>query len=139
MRDIFGSFTELMRGIITENVLGIFGVLTAILGFFCMMALYISILRVHFAIKRDGKEPPGLGPISLIEYSFAFKATKSQYDKQLQYQAENGVPWVSIDYALIQPYIKPMDRFFARGWLLSAALLCVCIVFAYWLYPEIFN
>jgi len=139
MRDIFDIFTELMRGIITQDVIFIFGGLTMIPSFFCMVALYISILRVHFAIKRDGKEPPGLGPISLIEYSFAFKATKLQYEKQIQYQAEHGVNIVSIDYALIQPYIKPMDRLFARGWMLLGALFGVCIIFAYWLYPEIFN
>ena len=139
MLEIFGSFTELMRGIITENVLGLYMGLTGIPGFFCMIALYISILRIHFAMKRDGKEPPGLGVLSLIEFVSAFKATKPQYEKQLQYQSEHGVPWISIDYALIQPYIKPMDRFLARGWLLLGALFFVCIPFAYWLYPEIFN
>ena len=137
MRDIFGSFTEFMRGIITENVLGLFGVLAGIPGFFCMIALYISILRIHFAIKRDGKEPPGLGPISLIEMTTALKATHSQYEKKIQIQAQQNVGFVS--YALIQPYIKPMDRFFSRVWHLSGAVLCVCIAFAYWLYPEIFN
>ena len=139
MRDIFGGFTELMRGIITQDIILIFGALAMILGFLCMIALYISILRVHFAIKRDGNEPPGLGPISLIEYTYAFKATKPQYKKQLQYQAEHGVPWISIDYALIQPYIKPIDRFFARTWLYSVALLIASFPIGYWLYPEIFS
>ena len=139
MSSFFNSFTELMRGVITEDVFFIYVGLTGIPGFLCMVALYISILRVHFAIKRDGKEPPGLGVFSLIEFVSAFKATKPQYEKQLQYQAEHGVPWISIDYALIQPYIKPIDRFFARTWLYSVALLIASFPIGYWLYPEIFN
>ena len=66
MSSFFNSFTELMRGVITEDVFFIYVGLTGIPGFFCMIAIYIAILRVHFAIKRDGKEPPGLGPIWLI-------------------------------------------------------------------------
>ena len=137
MLEIFGSFTELMRGIITENVLGLYMGLTGIPGFFCMVALYISILRVHFAMKRDGKEPPGLGPIWLIELATAFMVTQSQYNKTIKHQAEHGVDLVP--YALIQPYIKPMDRLFARTWLFAGALLIASFPFAYWLYPEIFN
>ena len=137
MRDIFEIFTDLIRDIITQDVVFIFGALTGIPAFFSMIALYITFLRVHFAMKRDGKEPPGLGPIWLIELATAFMVTQSQYNKTIKHQAEHSVDLVP--YALIQPYIKPMDRFFARGWLLSAALLCVCIPFAYWLYPEIFN
>ena len=137
MRDIFSSFTELMRGIITQDIILIFGAVTGIPSFFCMVALYISILRVHFAMKRDGKEPPGLGPIWLIELSTAFMVTQSKYNKTIKQQAEHGVDLVP--YALIQPYIKPMDRFFARGWYLLGTLLLVCIVFIYWLYPEIVN
>ena len=137
MNSFFNSFTEFMRGIITEDVFFIYVGLAAIPGFFCMIALYISILRIHFAIKRDGKEPPGLGPISLIEMTTALKATHSQYEKKIQIQAQQNVGFVS--YALIQPYIKPMDRFFSRVWHLSGALLLISLPFAYWLYPEIFN
>ena len=137
MSSFFNSFTELMRGVITEDVFFIYVGLTGLPGFLCMVALYFSILRVHFAIKRDGKEPPGLGPIWLIELATAFMVTKSQYNKTIKHQAEHGVDLVP--YALIQPYIKPVDRLFARGCVLLGTLLIVSFPFAYWLYPEIFN
>ena len=128
---------DLVRNYIPQDtyiaLIGLFGVP----AFFCMIALYISILRIHFAIKRDGKEPPGLGPISLIEFAFSFIVTEHQFNKKVLHQAEHGVDLISIDYVLIQPYIKPIDRFVARGWALLGSLVCL-LGFPYdWLYPEI--
>ena len=111
-------------------LMGLFGVP----GFFCMIALYISILRVHFAIKRDGKEPLGLGPIWLIELATAFMVTKSRYNRTIKHQAEHGVDLVP--YALIEPYIRPSDRYIARIWALCGFLVCF-LGFPYdWLYSN---
>ena len=63
--------------------------------------------------------------------------TQPQYNKTIKHQAEHGVDLVP--YALIQPYIKPMDRFFARACIILGALFFVSFPFGYWLYPEIFN
>ncbi len=115
------------------------GLLTLVPCFIFMVALGISILRIHFAIKRDGKEPPGLGVFSLIEFVSALKATKPQYEKQLQSQAEHGTPWISIDYALIRSYIKPIDNFIARAWWYFGILAFIWLFLSYWLYPDIFK
>ncbi|WP_157682425.1 hypothetical protein [Nitrincola nitratireducens] len=130
------SAADFLRQYISETNLILYGgLLTIVPGSFFMLALYISILRVHFAIKRDGKEPLGLGPIWLIELATAFMVTKSQYNKTIKHQAEHGVDLVP--YALIQPYIKPMDRFIARAWIFFGALLLPWIMLDMWLYPDI--
>ena len=132
------SAADFLRQYISETNLILYGgLLTGVPSFFFMLALYISILRVHFAIKRDGKEPPGLGPISLIELATAFIVTQSQYKKKIQVQAQQNIGFVS--YALIQPYIKPMDRFIARAWMFFGALLLPWIMLDMWLYPDISN
>ena len=132
------SAADFLRQYISETNLILYGgLLTGVPSFFFMLALYISILRVHFAIKRDGKEPPGLGPISLIELATAFIVTQSQYKKKIQVQAQQNIGFVS--YALIQPYIKPMDRFIARAWIFFGALLLPWIMLDMWLYPDISN
>lgn len=130
------SAADFLRQYISETNLILYGgLLAGVPSFFFMLALYISILRIHFAIKRDGKQPPGLGPISLIELATAFIVTQSQYKKKIQVQAQQNIGFVS--YALIQPYIKPMDRFIARAWIFFGALLLPWIMLDMWLYPDI--
>ena len=134
---IFMNIPDFFQSYIPKDAYLALGVFFGVPGFLFMIALGISILRTHFAIKRDGKEPPGLGPISLIELGFAFMVSECQFKKKMQHQAEHGVDLISVDYALIQPYIKPMDRLIARGWVFFGSLVCL-LGFSYgWLYPEL--
>ena len=77
------SAADFLRQYISETNLILYGgLLTIVPGSFFMLALYISILRVHFAIKRDGKESPGLGLISLIEFSIALRWSENRLRKK---------------------------------------------------------
>ena len=129
-----------LRQYISEpNLILYGGLLTLVPCFIFMVTLGISIFRIHFAIKRDGKESLGLGLISLIEFSIALRWSENRLRKKIQQQEEYGVDVVSINYALIRSYIKPIDNFIARAWWYFGILAFIWLFLSYWLYPDIFK
>lgn len=130
------SIPDILRQFVSEDELILYGgMISAIPGIIFMVGLGVSILRIHFAIKHDGKEPPGLGVITLMEFPFALMSSDCRFKKKIQYQAEHGVDYASINYALIYPFIKPKDRYVARAWMFFGLLSLVWGSLVSWLYP----
>ncbi|MFN3883023.1 MAG: hypothetical protein ACK4L8_16505 [Nitrincola lacisaponensis] len=133
MKEFFLHLTDFSRRYITEEFMLYFGLVAAGFGTIFMIALFCSILRIHFSIKRDGKNPPALHLLTLFGYSDILSASQIKIKKRLKKEEFKGSGFL-LNTALIYPYVKPIDRFIARAWFFFGFLVCVFVVFYRWLY-----
>lgn len=137
--DEFIRFTEFARSYITEDFMLYFGLLAVVPGLLFMIALFFSILRIKYAITRDGKEAPALHFLNLTLYFAVIVNSHKSSEKALKKEQTQGLTErsvVLVTTMLVYPYVRPIDRFIARAWVFFGILLGVCVVLFYWLYKE---
>ncbi|WP_152547663.1 hypothetical protein [Nitrincola lacisaponensis] len=129
--------SDIARNYISEELILYSALFVAVPVFVLMVALAFSIVRIHFAIKRDEKKPPVLHLLNLTFYFAVLVSSHKSSLKSLEKENALGLTersGVFLTTTLVYPYVRSVDRFVARAWFLLGALLMLCAVLHWWLY-----
>ncbi len=138
MVEYFLRLSDFLRSYLSEDLIFV-GMTPLLISFFTApVSIFYSIFRINREMKRDGIEPPTLHYLNIIFYFDALASSRKSIAKKIKSEQDSGNKKHSVFLCvtLIQPYIKPIDRFFARCTGFCAVTFLILSIIHMWLYPS---
>ena len=139
MNDLFPNISHFARTYLSEEFLLLAAGAPGVLGcLFNLAFFFYSVLRVNRAMKRDGIEAPSLHWLSIIGYLNLFAASRKSIANMIKTEQDLGIKKHSFGLCvtIIQPYIKPVDRFISRSFFFLIGISALFLLIDMWLYPD---
>ncbi|WP_151702259.1 hypothetical protein [Nitrincola alkalilacustris] len=139
MSDFLLNLPDFLRLYLSKEFIVLTSGFFMTIGVFLMIfSLFFSILRINRAMRRDGLEPPALHMINIYAYWHVFSATRKSIANMVKSEQEIGTVKNSFFFNVIPvlPYIKPIDRYISRGFIVSGIIFFAFGFVALFLYPE---